>query len=186
MTTYAPNYTPRYRARYVAAGIEHTIQVRGPRGSTGAEMTGLRLPLTGLFLTFADKLADDFTWIAADYALTDSDDFVATTIPEPVTGLVDAATFSLKQRCTSTNFNGRAVGSRASLYMYGILWATGLGEAEDNGRVTGAEDGDITTAAAICSDNFKANSGTTPIWHAYANIKLNDHLLKLLRRGTIS
>jgi hypothetical protein len=186
VTTYAPNYTPRYRAHYTAAGISHTIQVRAERTEDIGTGAGLAAPLAGLFSTFASQLAVDFAWTGAEYALVDSDDFIPTATPGAVVGTRDISEFSLKARATSTNFNGRATGSRAALYMYGVLWLDGLGEAADNGRVTPAESAFVTTAAGICSANFAANSGTPAIWHDYANIKLNDHLLKLLRRGTIS
>jgi hypothetical protein len=186
MTTYAPNYTPRWRGRYLAGGIEHTIQVRTQRGQSAFITQGLGAFVRSLFFIYQDTLASDFAWLSAEYAVTDSDDFVPMSPPAAVVGGASLAGFSLKQRCTSTNFNGRAVGSRAALYLYGIQWDEGLSSIADNGRVSPAEDPNVTAVAAIATTNFFANSGTQATWHQYANIKVNDHLLKLLRRGTIS
>jgi len=186
MTTYAPNFTPRYRARYNAAGIEHTIQMRGARGESASAISGRATILHDIFLAAAATLADDFAWISADYALTDSDVFIPAVLPASVTGLKDVADFDLQQRCVSTGFVGRTGGSRAAIYMYGVWWSTVTGTPAENGRVTAAEWAPVTTIKAALDTNAHAGNGETAVWHAYANIKLNDHLLKLLRRGTIS
>lgn len=186
MTSYAPGYTPRWKGRYLAAGIEHTIQVRTQRGQSAFITQGLGAFVREVFALWTDTLADDFTWLSAEYAVTDSDDFVPMSPPAAIVGGADLSTFSLRQRCTSTNLNGRAVGSRAALYLYGIQWDEGLASVADNARISSTEDANVSAAAAICTTNFFANSGTQATWHQYANIKENDHLLKLLRRGTIS
>lgn len=185
MTSYAPNYTPRARLKYQAAGIEHTIMMRAARGASApldAQVGSIR----ACFNIMADSLADDFAWISAEYALTDSDDFFPRGLPAAVTGGQPIANFSLKQRCTSTNWNGRVVGSRAAIYLYGIFWTDGLGEVADNGRVTTAELVEVGSVATELSGQAHAGNGLQAIFHQYANIKVNDHLLKLLRRGTIS
>lgn len=186
MTTYAPNYTPRWKGRYVAAGIEHTIQVRAQRNQSAFITQALGGFVRSVFNTFVANLADDFAWLSAEYALTDSDDFIPTAVPAAVVGEAAASGFNLFHRVTSTNFNGRNSGSRAGLYLYGLQWVISVGSPAENGRVSAAEDARVSTATAICTTNFFANSGTAAVWHDYANIKVNDHLLKLLRRGTIS
>jgi hypothetical protein len=186
MTTYAPNFTPRYRVRYNAAGIEHTIQMRGARGESGSAISGRAVDLHDMFLAAADILADDFAWISAEIALTDSDVFTPASLPGAVTGLKDVADFNLQQRCVSTGFVGRAAGSRAAIYMYGLWWSTVSGTPAENGRATVAEWATVTTITAILNTHAFAGSGELANWHNYANLKLNDHLLKLLRRGTIS
>lgn len=185
MTSYAPNYTPRARLKYVACGIEHTIQMRAERGASApldAQIGSIR----ACFNLMRPSLADDFAFISAEYALTDSDDFFPRGLPTPVAGLIPVGDFSLKQRCTSTSYNGRVVGSRAAIYFYGIFWDQGLGTVEDNGRVTPLEESFVGTVATELSGQAHAGNGLQAIFHQYANIKLNDHLLKLLRRGTIS
>jgi len=186
MTSYAPNYTPRLRLKYQAAGIEHTIMMRAARGTSAGGLDAQKGSIRACFNFGASLLASDFAWISADYALTDSDDFFPTTLPAAVTGGQSAATFSLKQRCTSTNFNGRVSGSRAAIYFYGFWWEDGLDTAGDNGRVTPGEESFVGTIATELSGQAHAGNGLQAIFHQYANIKVNDHLLKLLRRGTIS
>lgn len=186
MTTYAPNYTPRVRIKYTAAGIEHTISMRAARGTDAAGLDAQVGSIRACFNFMADKLADDFAWISAEYALTDSDDFFPRGLPASVAGAVDPITFSLHQRVTSTNFNGRVAGSRAAIYFYGIWWSRDSGEPADNGRVTPLEDADIGTVATELSGQAHAGNGLQATFHQYANIKVNDHLLKLVRKGTIS
>lgn len=186
MTTWAPNYSPRWKGRYIAAGIEHTIQVRAQRDQSAFITQGLGAYVSSIFNLFSDDLAEDFAWIGAEFAMTDSDVFTPTAVPAPPSADQAVVNFTLRQRCTSTNLNGRGGGSRAALYMYGIRWIDSIGSPGENGRLTGAEDPRVTAAVAICTANFFANNGGSAIWHDYANIKENDHLLKLLRRGTIS
>jgi hypothetical protein len=186
MTTYAPNFTPRYRARYLAAGIEHTIQIRGARGESAVDISSRRSDLHDIFAAAATTLADDFQWLSADYALTDSDVFIPAVMPTAVTGLYDVADFNIQQRCVSTGFVGRAAGSRSAIYLYGIWWAVATGAAAENGRVTPAEWAPVTTIKASLDTAGHAGSGALAVWHDYANTKLNDHLLKLVRRGIIA
>lgn len=186
MTTYAPNFTPRVKVKYQACGIEHTIQFRKQRGATASDMTGVRDQIRALFNIWVAALADDFTFLEADYALTDSDDFISMALPTAIVGLVAAGDYALQQRVTHTNFNGKAAGSRASVFLYGILWEQGLGTDADNGRTLPGEDARVTTSVTLLSSHLFAGSGAVASPHNYANIKVNDRLLKLLRTGAIS
>jgi len=186
MTTYAPNFTPRLKLKYVAAGIEHTIQARAVRGASGSTTDGLKTHIQEIFTLWVGGLAEDFDWISAEMALTDSDVFNPVAVPDPVVGEQLLSSFSLKQRCRSTGFVGQTADSRASIYLYGILWEDGLGTPADNGRVTPAEEANVIATKAILDTHFRAGNGGDAIWHNYANIKDNDRLLKLLRRGVIS
>jgi len=186
MTSYAPNYTPRIRLKYNAAGIEHTIMMRAARGTTSGGLDAQKGSIRACFNFGAAVLADDFAFISAEYALTDSDDFFPTTLPAAVTGAADVSLFTLQQRATHTSFNGRVVGSRAAIYFYGFQWEDGIGSPRDNGRVTPAEAPFVGSIATELSGQAHAGNGLQAIFHQYANIKVNDHLLKLLRRGTIS
>jgi hypothetical protein len=185
VTSYAPNYTPRARLKYLAAGIEHTIMMRSARGAT-APLDSQIGSIRECFNLMASRLADDFAWISSEYALTDSDDFFPRGLPTAVTGTLAVADFSLHQRCMHTNFNGRVVGSRAALYFYGVWWEHGPGTEADNGRATPTEWAAVGSVATELSGQAHAGNGLQAIFHQYANIKVNDHLLKLLRRGTIS
>jgi len=73
MTTYSPDFTPRYKARYRAAGIEHTTQIRGPRDDSLFVLLGRGAHLYDMFNNLAPRLADDFSWISAEYAMNDTE-----------------------------------------------------------------------------------------------------------------
>lgn len=186
MTTYAPNFTPRMRVKYLAAGVEHTIQMRSSRGASSVTVDASKEEISNIFQLFEPLLAEDFAFLSAEYALTDSDVFIPTSLPTAVTGEQLLTDFSLQQRATSTGFIGRSAGSRAAIFFYGIWWEDGVGTPRDNGRVTTVENTAIGSAAANLSTNAKAGSGGDAVFYTYANIKVNDHILKLIRRGAIS
>lgn len=186
MTTYAPNFTPRARLKYVAAGIEHTIMMRGPRGATADDLGDQFGSIRACFNFGATFLADDFAWISAEYALTDSDIFLPRDVPAAVSGTIDPTTMGLKQRVTSTSFNGRVAGSRAQIFFYGFKWTEGIGNPADNGRVTVAEAAFIGSIVSELSGQAHAGNGQQARFNGYANIKVNDFLLSKVRKGTIS
>ena len=186
MTTYAPNFTSRVRIHYHVCGIDHTIQMRAARGATLADMGFQIEAIRASFSAMSDELCEDFAWLSTEYALTDSNDFFPTANPADVTGGTGLSSYSLQQRITALNFNGRAVGSRASIYFYGVQFLTGGGQPADNGRVTQAEYVHIDDVLAQLNPAAHAGSGQLAAFHNYANVKVNDHFLKLLRRGTIS
>lgn len=185
MTSYAPNYTPRMRLKYVAGGIEHTIMMRGPRGASAAALDAQKGSIRACFNFGAARLMDDFAWLSAEYALTDDDVFYPTTLPAAVVGAIPIVGLSAQRKVQSTNFNGRVAGSRAAIYFYGFSWEAGFGQAAENGRITPAEEAFVTSIANELSGQAHAGNGLQAIFHQYANVKVNDHLLKLLRRGII-
>jgi hypothetical protein len=187
MTTYAPNWTPRYRARYQAAGVTHTVQVRGLRTTDDANIATFGAHLFDFFAPLAPVMADDFAWIDASYALTDSDLFAPTTTPAGITGDVPVANFEPKEKVIAIAFSGRALGSRARLYVYGGLWnETTLPGVDDNAVITTSEWVNLSTSIAVANNFFCAGSGALATWYNQVTVKENDHLLKLVRRGTIS
>jgi len=188
MTTYAPNFTPRLKLRYLAGGIEHTIQVRAPRGTAFAAVEALGPDVRDCFLAIKATIYADFAWISGEVALTDSDIFLPCTVP---LGLVDnvavVATSSAVQRISGLTFSGRAPGSRARFTMYGSkILDDAAGLAGSNGVIVTAELAGIGTIAAIASANFVAGSGAAAIFPGRGTYKPNDHLLKLVRKGTIA
>jgi hypothetical protein len=187
MTTYAPTFTPRYRSVYVAAGVQHTIQIRGPRGENLTQMTDRGSNLYSVFNNLADYLADDFEWISSDVALTDEDTWQPTTNPLAVTGLVDATTFTPIHKITGTTFSGRSPGSRARLTVFGLKWPfLTSGNISENGIVTATELAEVGDAVAICTAHFCAGSGLSAAFYNRVTVKPNDLLLKDVRRGIIS
>jgi len=188
VTTYAPNFTPRYKVGYVAGGITHTIQVRGARGDTFSATEGKRLYVAQIFNALAAGLYSDFAWTDASVALTDDDVFAPAAVPATTpTGAVDPGTVSAYQRIHGLTFTGRAPGSKARFTMYGVLLGMITeGDEGGNGVISSDEIAGIGTIAAIATDQFKADSGANAIFPLRATYKVNDHLLKLVRKGTIS
>lgn len=187
MTTFAPNFTPRYKARYHVGGIDHTVQVRGPRGATAADMESKGHLLHDAWNAFAAGTYSDFAWLSAEYALTDSDVFIPITTPSAVTGAIDPADFSAVERIKGLTFSGRAPGSRARFTMYGLAFTdTVPGDFAATGVLLGIDVAAVGTVATLASSNWYANSGSQAIYPARATYKENDHLLKLVRKGTIT
>lgn len=187
MTTYAPTFTPRYRVHYRAAGLEHSVQCRGPRGASAVAMTTRGNSFHTIFNDLATRLADDFAWISADVALTDSDLWTPASVPASVTGVIALADFTIAQRITGTTFSGRAAGSKARFTLFGIQWVQATTtEAGNDFVVQGSEDGGVAAAVTEASGQFYAGSGAGALFYNRATIKPNDHLVKLARRGIIS
>lgn len=186
MPTYAPTFTPRYRVKYRAAGIEHTVLCRGPRGANLVDMTTRGNSFSTMFGALTAVLADDFEWISADVALTDEDTWAPTTVPATVTGVAPVANFTIMQRIMSTTFSGRAPGSKARFSLYGFAWtpATLANVAEDF-ILTGAEIAGIATIVTEASGHFFAGSGQAASFYNRATVKVNDFLLKKARRGIL-
>lgn len=188
MTTYAPTFTSRWRGKYRAAGIQHTIQFRGPRGATFSTMDGYGFHAYNLFTALQDYLYDDFVWIAAEVALTDTEEFLPGTLPSGISGAaVDATLVSAVHKIKGLTFSGKASGSRARCTMFGLSFADSApGGVGANGIISPSEVAGIGTAITQLNAWGYANSGTLAVWHNQATYKENDHLLKLVRRGTIS
>lgn len=188
MTTYAPNFTPRYKLHYLAGGITHTIQVRSNRGATFTETENLKDQIRGCYQAVVARAYNDFQFLTAEVALTDSDVFAPAAIPLGLVGHVaDPALFSAVARIRGLTFTGRAPGSRARFTMFGLAFSTdGPTALGGDGTVTPAEEAGITTIGNIATAAFRANSGAGAIFPYRGTYKENDHLLKLVRRGIIS
>ena len=191
MTSYAPTFTPRLRCHYIAWGIPHTIQARVPRGTSTASLLDRRGAISALFSIWADDLADDFAFTSAEYAEQDSDLFTPADPPVIVSGAVALADVRPTQRILSTTFSGRAPGSKARVSLYGIRWnfmdtPTGPAAFDDDTIVTADEDSRIADSVAQLTTQLYAGSGQATVWYARATLKINDFLLKRVRRGLIT
>lgn len=188
MTTYAPTFTPRLRVHYKVGGIAHSLQVRGTRGASLATMESLKDPVANCFVAVAAFLYDDFEWISAEVALTDSEIFspVAVSGIVPV-GAVALGTTSAVLRIRGLTISGRAPGSRGRFTMFGLSLPQGdVTSTAGDGVLTAAELPALVTIKGLADTYFKANSGDATIWYSRGTYKGNDHLLKLVRRGIIS
>jgi hypothetical protein len=186
MTTYAPNWTPRYKAHYVACALPHSITLRTIRGDTIPHITALADVAHDIFEALAAKLTDDFAWVSAEYAVTDSDVWVPAATPVAVTGLFDAADFSTAQKISPTTFSGKAASSRARFSCYGVVWAFETpGNAANDFVINGAEDADVAAVVTAVSGRAFAGSGEVTMWHNRATYKVNDRLVKRARQGLL-
>lgn len=187
MTTYAPTFTPRWKGNYVAAGVQHSIQGRGPRGTTFSDMQFFAGFMDELFGAVTAVLADDFAWVDASIALTDSDVFLPATTPTGVTGTVDTTGIAPRKRIRALTFSGRTATGRSRISMFGIMLDDDLATDEGgDGLVTVAELAGIATIVTRLNSSYRGNSGDLAAWHNRGTYKENDHLLKLVRRGIIS
>lgn len=188
MTSYAPNFTPRLKVHYTAGGINHTIQIRAARGTNFADMQAHVNNVRALFVPLISVIYDDFLFTAAEIALTDDDVFNPATAPtSPGTTLIDPATKSAMARIRGLTFTGKAPGSRARFTLYGIFLPTDTaGDVSGDGKITGVESSPVTTIATLATSAFHAGSGAAAVFPPVATYKENDHLLKLVRKGTIS
>ena len=191
MTSNAPTFSPRYRATYVAAGIQHNIQLRGLRGRTFLQMQSDGVILHDIFNNFATQLADDFAWLSADIALTDSDVWNPAEPPAAVTGVVEVAQFTPWQKITGTRHSGRAPTSRASYTMFGIHWdlantGSDISQVAYNGIITAAEHAGVAANVLLANAYMRAASGTAATWYSRMTVKPNDALLRLVRKGIIT
>lgn len=188
MTTYAPNFTPRYKLTYRAGGITHTIQVRGVRGATLATMDAVGAQLSACFnaLPAGNKFAD-LTALSAETALTDSDVFVPAIFVALTVGTLVVSAYSPRARIRGLTFNGRAPGSRAKFTIFGYRQPDELAATEGgDGQILTAEAAAVGTIAGLATTHFRANSGEAAVFAGRATYKENDHLLRLVRKGTIT
>lgn len=190
MPTYAPNFTPRYRAHYVAAGVIHTAQVRAARdaASLGA-IAQAKACLLGVFGAFTSLLADDFAWISAEFCQQDDNLFDPVDVPDDVTGAVaDWATdWSPVKRVSFIEFSGRGRGTRTSIKVYGLNidndTAVSLGAT---GIISAAVLPGIDDATAVLSEFAHTGAGTPAFWYSRVTHKTNDRLLANVRQGFIT
>lgn len=190
MTSYAPNYTTRYRVRYRACGVEHTLQLRKAVGASPATTALLAGTVHDIFAAFVNILADDFEFISADQADEGSDLFYPSSLPTAVTGLKPVAEYTPFQKITHTRFAGRAIGSRAAVELFGLFWEYSNTSDDPtsiayDGIVTPAENAGIGTAVALLTGQAFANSGQATTWYSRATIKVNDFWLREVRKGGI-
>lgn len=187
MTTYAPNWTPRYKASYSVVGLIHSITLRAPRGTDAAGTIALADVAHDFFDAMAASLASNFAWIEASYALTDSDVFIPTDVPATVTGANNPADFSLMQKISPLVFSGRSASGRARVSAYGVsLGPLGISGDPLDFQILSAEDAGVAAAIAVLQAGAVGAAGEVTTWHLKATQKPNDRLVRKVRQGTIS
>jgi hypothetical protein len=189
MASFAPTYTARYRAHYVAAGIQHTMQFRLQRGQSESEVQiGGSLACGVVAVGLQDLLPLDWAWLSAEYAMEDSEVFLpTTTLPSAPIPDVAITNLSAVERITSTTFAGKGLAGRARVSIWCPDWPEDTVDGKGSrGIITAAEDSaieDVVNGLNGLSNQPVTNGNEVAIWYGRATIKRNDHLLKLVRRG---
>lgn len=189
MTDYAPDFTYRYRVSYRAGGFAHNFNVRGP--------TGLAEPVDDFAFNMATAVHDyfaalaailwtDFEFLSAAYAAAGSNIFIPTTrVPAAITPTgFDPADYSARMRATACTHAGRGVPSGAArLYWFGssVVDSLDTDEAGD-GAISVANVAGLDTATAVANANFFSSAGFAALWYPRLTTKVNDRLLRVIRR----
>jgi hypothetical protein len=188
MPSYAADYTPRFHLKYRAAGFDHTLQLRGARGDGAglliANQQAAAVDILNAGAT-AGNMANDYAWLSAEYALTDSNVF----IPTPLVGVIVAGTVNWgaqasKRRARGLTWSGRAPGSHARFTVFGLYFEDDVaGDPGEDAIITEGEAAFIGTVAGAGDTFAHAGSGSLAQFYRRATYKENDHLIKLIRRG---
>lgn len=186
MSDFAPNYTARYRFRYTTLSKTHSMMWRVLAGVTDPSALITKI---GLFLDdLAGAIWDDFTIVAAEFALADSDVFLPAALPTWGGGEQAVSGSVASDAAVPVSFVGRSVtGGRARMFLYGtnmptvIRTATGL-----DYRIYSSENAAFSDAIVRLNETspaIVANDNGNVAWYEYVNVKANDAWVRKLRRG---
>ena len=191
MADFSPDYTPRYKMVYRAAGVQHNFGLRFARGTANsAVLTNGRTIINALFGAFTStRLAADFDYIAEYFAEQDSNVFQSSGfLPTPPAGTAVVADFTPAAKVTSWSISGKSSESKTRVVMYGLQsnpYDTAANEAKL--YVLSSEETELATAiAALNAGSSCGGDGTEAVYYPRANVDLNDFLKRAVRRGIIS
>jgi hypothetical protein len=143
----------------------------------------------GLFLDdMAGSLWTDFTVVAADFALADSDVFLPGTLPTFSGGTVSAGGQQQSDAAFAVSFVGRTIaGGKARMFLYGTNFDVSVRAALGNDwKVMSVEASTISDAIVRLNETSPAivgNDNYVAVWYEYVNMKYNDRWVRRLRRG---
>jgi hypothetical protein len=191
MPDFAPNVTARYRLKYNVVGRQHTVMCRGIRDiDVSTLVNDAKTYLRAVFDALKADMASDLAFISADYALTDSDIFLPTTVPTAVVGGTAVAGFSKQDSITHLTFSGRGVqGSKVTTHIYGYQTSPDTLPVNIGSDFvfTGAENAAVAAAVVALntspSGRIVAIDNTPPVYANRATIKVNDFWLRKVRQG---
>lgn len=186
MPDFAPNYTFRYKVKYIGNGHAHHMLWRYAPATTIASLPGIRLQVQD-FLNALDpaNFYNDFNILGADYALADSDVFLPA-VPIPAfSGSVSTAGRPDSAAASALSFPGRSsLGHRATFFLFGTIFQPVTAAGALDFRVLGTENANISDAVGILNDTdppITANDGVEVVWYPYANMKYNDYWVRQVR-----
>ena len=189
---FAPNATPRVVWIYTSAGVVHNIMIRRPRNETqSASLVSARSTLESLFIALKPLTAVNTAWLDERYIAQDTDVGVPTGYsgPTSLSGNVANGMYTPLKKVVATNFSGRSTGSRARVVVYGCWFNFDTaGAIAQDGKVLGTEDPAIQAAINVLNgiNGAYAIDGVKAVFANVANVKVNDFLLKRVRRGIIA
>lgn len=191
MPTYADNYTFRVRASYISGMVNHKMKVRGTGSVSGISAAEAYAEnLNSYVMSFENQLWDDFAWTGWEYANPNSDVWVPFVPPlagGTIVGTIDPAGYSPVTRIKAVSHSGRAAGSKARLYWWGpVVAGESTGAAGGDAVLTPAELTGLSGATGIADAMFCAGNGTLAVFYNRLTYKVNDDLLRLVRRGIIT
>jgi len=186
MPTYADNWTFRVRAGYISAGIPHKMQVRGTASGTGLALAEtMASDLADYVANFNSRLPNDWAFTSWEYANHDSDIFIPFTpvITDPA-GAISPGGLSSVARVRAVCHSGRVAGSKARIYWFGPHHESD--DAADpgaNGVYTSAELSGLAASTTLATASFKGGNGEDAAFYERMTVKVNDRLLRSVRRG---
>lgn len=186
MPDFAPNYTFRYRVKYVGNGHTHHLLWRYAPSTTVAALPAIRLQVQDFLNAVGPaNFYADFTILGADYALADSDIFLPA-VPVPVF----SGTFVLTGRPESAeaaalSFPGKSsLGQRAIFFLFGTIFQPATAAGVLDFRILASENANISDAVDVLDATdpvLVANDGVEVNWYPYANFKYNDYWVRQVR-----
>lgn len=187
MPDFSPDYTFRYKVKYVAAGITHDFVVRSGILTSGGETEAgdLANAVGQYFAAIESQLVADFEFLVASWAYAGSNIFVPTdAIPAQPTGVIAVNTLSGRRRATAFNMAGRGSGEGSCrLYFFGLAFSDSApGDAGSNAVIDVEDFPAVADAKAIADASFRASDGQSGIYYPRFTTKVNDRTLRLIRR----
>lgn len=192
MPTFAPDFTPRYIAHYVSAGIPHRTQVRVQRGQFGGVIAADAEPvLASLVAALQALLPADFAWTSGETIDQDTSVSAPSTVPANPTGAVAVADMSPQDKISHITFVGRNGRSTTQLRIFGVQFtpdvAPGVASSGSLFRLNPGVVGDVDAAIAVLQGGSLVCNNNLPVtWSLYANLKVNDKWLRQVRKGLIT
>ena len=189
MPAYAPNYTPRLKVRYRAAGANHTQTWRFPQvGVAGVNLAASVAAVQGIYDLLTPDMFDDWAVLDLSYADINSDVFLPTTGLTAI-GTVATAGEPPHIKAQAISFVGRSFGGQpAKFAQFGFAVTNVLAEQANDFRVSPGESVSIDGVIALLNTYASpllicANDKLGIGWKSYANTKDYDFWVKKVRSG---
>jgi hypothetical protein len=189
MPAYAPNFTPRLKVRYHAAGANHTQTWRFPQvGVAGINLAASVAAIQGVYDLLTPIMFDDWTVLDVSYANINSDVFLPTSGLTAI-GTVSALGVNGTRKAQAVSFVGRsAAGGPAKIAQFGVDTGIFVDIEAADFRISPGENVTIDGVIALLNTYASpllicANDILGITWKSYANTKPYDFWVKKVRSG---